>query len=159
ARVLRDEADHQLTGKRPVLTADVTDVPDVEADLLLHLAGDRTFKRLAVVHESGHEGVTARRPSRLAGEETAVAILHHHDHRGMQMRIVFVTTLRAPLSPLTLEALRALPASRAVSARAFPPQRLHGHSAERQQVVGEPGALHRHQRLRDEAFRKLDVPL
>src|SRR5206468_9627595 len=51
------------------------------------------------------------------------------------------------LAPLALETLGLLATPRTVSARAFPPERLHRHPPERQQIVGKPRALHRDERL------------
>src|SRR6266446_3233700 len=96
----------------------------------------------------GNQRVASGRPARLAGEQTAAAVPDHDDHRRMKMRVVLVAAPRAALAPLALEAFGVFPAARTVSARALPPEGLHRHAAERQQIVGEARALHRDQRLR-----------
>src|SRR5262245_17560846 len=154
ADVARDEADHELAGKRPVLAADVLDVVDVNADLFLDLTPHRALQRFAVVDEAGDERVAAGRPLRLAREQAAVAVPDENDDGGMQVRIVLVAALRAPLAPFTRDPLGALAAARAMAARALPPQRLHGHAAEREQIVGQPRALHRHEGLATETRRQ-----
>src|SRR5262245_2067601 len=109
ARVLGDEAHHELARERPVLAADVLDVLHVDADFLLHLALHRALQTLAVVDEPRDERVASGRPARLAREEHAVAVAHEHDHRRVQVRIVLVATARAAFAPLTLEPLRPVP--------------------------------------------------
>src|SRR5262244_3595008 len=131
AGICRDEADHHLARERPILAADVADVLDVDADLLLDLAGDTALQRLAVVDEAGHERVSIGRPAGLAREQDALTVADEHDGRRMQMRIVLVAAARTLLAPFTLDAFGGLPAARAVAARRFPPERLHGHAAER----------------------------
>src|SRR6266704_3464692 len=63
------------------------------------------------------------------------------------MRVVLVAALRAALAPLAFDAGRGLAAAGTVSAGRFPPERLHGHAAEREQIVGKLRALHRDARL------------
>src|SRR5882672_10070088 len=90
---------------------------------------------------------TVRRPARLAREQHALAVADEHDRGRVQVRVVLVAAARALLAPLALDPLRRLAAAWAVAARRFPPERLHGHAAERERIVGQPRVAHRHQRL------------
>src|SRR5712691_1713786 len=157
ARVLRDEADHELAREGPVLAADVLDLLHVHADFFLHLAGDGALQRFAVVDEPGDERVAPGRPDGLAGQQHALAVANEHDDARVQMWVVLVAALRAASAPLALDAGRGLAAARTVTAGRLPPERLHGHAAEREQVVGELGALHRHTGLPAVARRQLLV--
>src|SRR5205823_2629992 len=106
-------------------------------DLLLHLTPHATLEALAVVDEAGHERVAARRPLRLAREQHPAArgIAHERDHRGMQVRIVLVGTRRTLLAPLPFDARRRRATARTIAARRLPPERLHRHAAEREELV------------------------
>src|SRR5262249_22777097 len=135
ARVGGDEADHQLAREGPVLAADIGDVLHVDADLFLHLARHAALERLAVVDEAGDERVAARRPDGLSREQHAVAVAHDDDDRRVQVRVVLVLALRAKLAPLARQALGTGAAAGAEAARRLPPEGLHRHAAEREQIV------------------------
>jgi hypothetical protein len=145
-----DEADHHLAREGPVLAADVVDVLHVHADLFLDLARHAALQRLAVVHEAGDERVAAGGPVGLAREQHAVAVAHEHDGGRVQVGVVLVTAARALLAPLVLDARGGRAAARAVAAGRFPPERLHGHAAEGEQLVGHPRAAHGHHGLASE---------
>src|SRR5258705_1353777 len=65
----------------------------------------------------------------------------------MQVRVVLVVAAAAALAPLAGDALGARAAAGAVPAGALPPEALHGHAAQREELVGQLRAPHRHQRL------------
>src|SRR5262245_11346560 len=142
-----EEADHELAREGPVLAPDVGDVLHVHADLFLDLTRHAALERFAVVDEAGDQRVAAGRPDGFAGEQHAIAVAHDHDDSRVQVRVVLVFALRTALAPLAGEAFGGVAAARAEAARRFPPERLHGHAAEREQVVGQSGAGHRYQRL------------
>src|SRR5262249_20719595 len=58
-----------------------------------------------------------------------------------------VLALRAALAPFAFDTCGGLAAARTVPAGRFPPERLHGHAAEREQIIGQLGPLHRDARL------------
>src|SRR5439155_1001053 len=130
-----------------IVAPDVLDVRHLHADFFLHLAGDGAFQRLAVVDEAGDQRVAPGRPDGFAGQQHALAVAHEDDHARVQVRIMLVLALRAALAPFALDARGPLAAAGTVSAGRFPPERLHGHAAEREQIVGKLGALHRDARL------------
>ena len=153
ARIGRHEAHHELAREGPVLAAHVVDVLHVDPDLFLDLARDAALERLAVVHEARDERVAAGRPLRLAGEEHAIAVAHDDDHR----RDAGVDSARSGTAgsacPTRLRCARWARRSGDRSRSCFPPERLHGHAAEREEIVGQPGAAHGHERLALEARR------
>src|SRR2546428_2917596 len=157
-RVGGDEADHELAREGPVLAPDVGDVLHLHADLFLHLSRDRALERLAVVDEAGDERVAVGRPHGLAREQHAVAVAHDDDDRRVQVGIVLVRAARAALAPFPGEALGAVAAAGTEAARRLPPEGLHGHAAEREEVVGQARALHRHERFPLELLRHGGVP-
>src|SRR5262249_43754236 len=83
----------------------------------------------------------------VAGEEPRVPVLHQEDLAGVKVGVVLVLTAPAPLAPRGGDALGRPAAAGAEAAGALPVERLHGHAAEREEVVGQPRALHRDERL------------
>src|SRR5207237_9668630 len=131
----------------PVRAPAYPDVLHSDTNLILHLALYAAHVRFAVFHDACHERVAAVRPDGLAGDQHAVAVAHHHDDRRVQVGVVFVFALRTQLAPLTGQAFGRMAAARAEAARRLPPEGLHGHPAEREEIVGQTRARHRHERL------------
>src|SRR2546427_10018352 len=74
-----------------------------------------------------------------------------------QMGVVLVAARGAALAPLARHPLGGGTAAGAVAARALPVEELHRHAAERQEIVREPRALHRHERLAVQALRQRSI--
>ena len=84
--------DHQRSGERPRLAAEVADVAHVQADLLGDLAHDARLERLAGLDEPRQQRKEPLGPHRLAGEHGAVAaVVHQADHRRVDAGKLFVT--------------------------------------------------------------------
>src|SRR3954462_2782947 len=58
-------------------------VRDFDRGLFLHLAADPLFEALARLDEARERRMEPGRPSRLAAEETAVAVVDEHDDGGI----------------------------------------------------------------------------
>ena len=97
----RVEADHQRARERPGLAAQVADVGDRDADLLVHLAGHARLQRLAGLDEPGQHREPARRPDRLRGRSStrSRAVVHQADHRRVGARVLLVAVRLAEPVP------------------------------------------------------------
>src|SRR5262245_8283182 len=95
ALVLGAKADHQRTGKRPRLTAEIRPVSHPDSGFFVHFAAHGFFEALAWFHEARQRAVDAFGKMRRAGQQNLVAALHAHDDRRRQTRIGFDAAARA----------------------------------------------------------------
>ena len=94
------EADHQRARERPGLAAQVRDVADGDADLLVDLPQHAGLQRLPRLDEPGEHREPPLGPHRLAGEQDAVrAVVHQADHRRIGAGVVLVAVRLADPVP------------------------------------------------------------
>ena len=113
-------ADHQRRGEGPGLAAQVADVGDVDAGLLLEFARDRRLDRFARLDEAGQRRIAARRIMRLAAEQQPAVMLGEHDHDRVDARIMFGAAVAAPARPAAAVGLGRWSADRAKAMAAVP---------------------------------------
>src|SRR4051812_15620273 len=125
----RHEPQHQGLGERPRLAADVTEVGDLEPDLLGDLPRDRGLGRFPRLDEPREDREAPRRPDRLPAEYDAVgAVVDEHDHGRVGAGEELRTGGRVPLHPAGPFDRRGRTGERAEPVSVVPlqdPHRLH----------------------------------
>jgi hypothetical protein len=120
AGVGRDESDHELARKRPILAGDVPEIAHLHADLFADLAPGGRFQRFADVHESRYQTVPALGPEGLPRQENPIAVSDQDDHGRVKVRIVVIFAAETPLSALALDGHGRPPAAGAMPAGRLP---------------------------------------
>ena len=104
----RREPDHDRRRERPGLVAEVADLGDVYADLLLDLSSHGGLERLARLDEAREHREPVLRPSRSASEQQPViGVDDGHDHRRIGAGIVLTPVRRADPQPSALRPVRS----------------------------------------------------
>ena len=82
ALVFCSETEHQLGGKRPTLTAEISDVTDGNACLFHYLTPYRLLGRLSCLHEACYTGVVFGDTVAVQGQQNVVSAVYKHDYAG-----------------------------------------------------------------------------
>ena len=156
AHPVRGEADHERVRERPRLAREVGDPVDLDADLLLELAGDALLERLAGLDEARQHAVHPAGKALRARQQDLVAAGHAHDHRRREARERSVPADGAASRALAGRVLGGRAAAAAVDVRAIPLDELRGAARQRPEMLVD-AAVEVAQRAERHARRRLVI--
>lgn len=129
--------DHELAGIRPLLTAEIADVRNLQSRFLVYFAPDALFERFASLHKAGHKAV--KRFLEVAGmyEQCFRSPVNQYQDGGRDLRKDYFPAVRAFLGDGRVGQSRGA-ACRAETAVFVPKEKL-------ERLTGNPVGLERYE--------------
>jgi hypothetical protein len=97
--IVSQKTDHLLTGKRPALAPDITNIGNLYPRLLTHFPLNALLQRFPKIKKTGHQTETADIPRGIADQQQFGATPDQDDDTRMNMGEMFLITRRTALAP------------------------------------------------------------